>query len=174
VSEKGILQADIDEIKDSIIDFAISLKTIMSYNNKMSSSSFGSFMNTYTLTLGSSSRFKDLVISFYGKGVEDSATIMSYLTFTFADNLWTGNDLKYARIIRKVATGSNTYWSGRLNGGYQTDWDCNSWVLLVDGIGGIFGSPFGGIGGIILGTTFSIGANEDCIKRQRASGKSYF
>lgn len=181
VYTKGIDSTEVDNTIDTIIATAIADKSLMNRTVRMSPATISLKLTNVANIVGLSNEFKDSLIQLYTRTYNgfyvDSASLMSSIDFILDDNNWSGGDLYYAQAVRKIAFSSNTFWAGRpVQGGHNVHnggaWDCTQWVIFNDGLGAVFGAPFGGIGSAIFGTYLSMGTYKDC--KDKPAGSSYF
>ena len=85
-------------------------------------------------------------------------------------NLLSNSDLDCLNNFESTLIASNEYWNNeywnltstlKSSQKIKYPWHPTTWVAINDGIGGLMGSVFGGVGAVILGTIFSAGTNEN-------------
>jgi AAA+ ATPase superfamily predicted ATPase len=76
----------------------------------------------------------------------------------------TKDDLVAQYIFVNIFNSSSDYWNNFSTNSSQQSTKAliktSSWVIINDGIGGIVGSIFGGVGSIVVSTVFSVWTNE--------------
>jgi len=82
--------------------------------------------------------------------------LLLYVNSNFKNKNWQAEDKELADVFADVFNNSYNYWS--INNNRLED---DTWVIINDGIGGVLGLAFGGIGSVIVGTTFSAYTNEE-------------
>ncbi|NMB63533.1 MAG: hypothetical protein GYA16_01550 [Spirochaetes bacterium] len=87
-----------------------------------------------------------------------------YVNNIMPNKKWSDQELRYVIIFQTMINYSANYWETIYSSRLKLK--CSTWVIINDGIGGVLGSAFGGVGGVILGTILSAGTNEECEHQQ--------
>jgi len=90
--------------------------------------------------------------------------LMLYVNNIMPNKKWSDQELRYIIIFQTIINYSANFWLTKYSSRLKLK--CSTWVIINDGIGGVLGSAFGGVGGVILGTVLSAGTNKECEHQQ--------
>ncbi len=88
---------------------------------------------------------------------QNKDTLLAYFENVLNSNNFVNNEKVIADIYCLVAKSSYELWFGNEKSTLEGGTD----VIIIDAIGALYGSPFGGVTSIIMGAAFSVAHNEE-------------